>query len=205
MIAIVATVPVHLATNAVVMTMDPQMEDPSIGAAFALLGAAAMTIGANLIAIILFLVWVHRAATNLRALGQRGLEFTPGWCVGWWFVPFANLVKPLHAMKEIWRASDPDTVGSTDDWSWRAAPVASTMGAWWGAWIVSGILDRVAGKIDDPSTAGAIGIVGALVSGLAALFLVPIMRQLSARQEVSWAKLQAAQAVAAQHYGYRAA
>jgi hypothetical protein len=40
---------------------------------------------------------------------------------------------------------------------------------------------------------------------LAALFLVPIMRRLAARQEASWAKLQARQAIAAQYHGYRAA
>ncbi len=215
LVAVIASVPVHLATNVVVMTVAPGAEqldgDPqaALGAAFVLLGAAALTIAVNLVAIILFLMWLHRAATNVRAFGHQGLEFTPGWCVGWWFVPFANLFKPLQVMKEVWRASDPDAVGTGDQhdqgWSWRASTVASTMGLWWGAWVVSGILDRVSGKIEEPALSGSIGIASALVSGLAALLLLPIMRQLAARQDASWAKLQSRYAQAAQYYGYRAA
>jgi len=204
-VAIVFTVPAHLAANVVLMSIEPQADETSLVAAFTLLGIAAATIGINIVAIVLFLTWFHRAATNLRAFGQQGLEYTPGWCIGWWFVPFANLVKPFHAMKEVWRASDPDAVGANDFWAWRTSPLASTMGLWWGAWIVSGILDRVSGKIADSSAAGSLGIVSALISGLAALFLIPIMRQLAARQEASWAKLEARHAVAAQYHGYRAA
>lgn len=204
-IAVIVTVPVHLATNALVMAVDPGAEDASLPAAFALLGAAAITVAVNLAACVIFLMWLHRAATNVRAFGHQGLEFTPGWCVGWWFVPFAHLVKPLRAMQEVWRASDPDALNALDggyDWTWRKSPLAATMGAWWGAWIISGILDRVSGKIDDPATGGAIGITAALVSGIAAVLLVPIMRQLAARQEASWAKLHARHVGAAP---YRAA
>jgi uncharacterized BrkB/YihY/UPF0761 family membrane protein len=36
-------------------------------------------------------IWLHRAVANARSLGVP-TECTPGWAVGWWFVPFANLV-----------------------------------------------------------------------------------------------------------------
>lgn len=205
-IAIVATVPIHLATNGLLMAIGPLPEDEgSLLAAFALLGAGLLTIAANLTAIILFLVWLHRAATNLRALGRQGLEFTPGWCVGWWFVPFAMLFKPFQAVKEVWQASDPDTVGANGAWAWKASPVASALGGWWAAWLVSCILDRISSKIDDTNASAAIGIVAALVSGLAAHLLVPIMRQLAARQEAGWAKLQSREAGMNPYDGHRAA
>src|SRR5262245_61248809 len=54
---------------------------------------------------VLFLRWIHRANWNARALGAQGMEFSPGWSIGWYFVPFANLWKPYQAMREIWRAS----------------------------------------------------------------------------------------------------
>src|SRR5690242_15716882 len=53
---------------------------------------------------VFWVLTIHRAATNVRAFGQGGLEFTPGWAAGWYFVPFANLVKPFQAFREIWRA-----------------------------------------------------------------------------------------------------
>jgi uncharacterized protein DUF4328 len=31
------------------------------------------------------------------------LSFTPGWTVGWWFVPFASLVQPFGAVRELCR------------------------------------------------------------------------------------------------------
>ena len=45
---------------------------------------------------------------NVRALGANDLSISPGWSAGWFFVPFANLVKPFVAVREIWNASDSD-------------------------------------------------------------------------------------------------
>ncbi|HSG66518.1 MAG TPA: DUF4328 domain-containing protein, partial [Gammaproteobacteria bacterium] len=49
---------------------------------------------------ILMLMWIHRANYNARQLGAAGLRFTPGWAVGWYFIPILNLWKPYQAMKE---------------------------------------------------------------------------------------------------------
>src|SRR5262249_29946861 len=57
-----------------------------------LLGTLERTIG--FAAGIALLVWVYRANRNARALGAEGLAYSPGWSVGWFFVPLANLVMP---------------------------------------------------------------------------------------------------------------
>ena len=49
-------------------------------------------------AFVTFLMWLHRGYTNLPALRSDSTEFTPGWAVGWWFIPFAYLVKPFQAV-----------------------------------------------------------------------------------------------------------
>ena len=33
------------------------------------------------------LKWIYRANANVRALGAKDMKFTPGWAVGWYFVP----------------------------------------------------------------------------------------------------------------------
>ncbi len=38
---------------------------------------------------IVSLMWIHRASKNLRPLGAAGQRFSPGWAIGWWFVPGA--------------------------------------------------------------------------------------------------------------------
>lgn len=41
--------------------------------------------------VIVWCVWQFRGQRNLVAAGRGGLRFTPGWAVGWWFIPIANL------------------------------------------------------------------------------------------------------------------
>jgi len=58
---------------------------------------------------VMFLIWLFRIYKNLDVLeSQQNREFTPGWAVGWWFVPFANLVKPFQVMREAWFDSNPE-------------------------------------------------------------------------------------------------
>lgn len=86
-----------------------------------------------IIAGILILMWIYRANYNARRLGADDMEFTPGWSVGWYFIPIANLWKPYQAMKEIWKAS-------ADPQSWKMQSVPSLLPWWWFFWIVSGML-----------------------------------------------------------------
>lgn len=51
---------------------------------------------------ITFLVWVFRSDALARALGSDRMGHTPGWSVGWFFVPFASLIKPYFVLKEIY-------------------------------------------------------------------------------------------------------
>ncbi|MFC7440432.1 DUF4328 domain-containing protein [Laceyella putida] len=54
---------------------------------------------------IVFLMWVYRIHKNLPALGVGHARMSPGWAVGWFFVPFAKLVMPYLGMKDAWYAS----------------------------------------------------------------------------------------------------
>jgi len=73
---------------------------------------------------VIFCVWVYRANYNARQLGAIDMKFSPGWAVGWYFIPIANLWKPYQAMCEIWRASAAPA-------SWRHQPRGSILPLWW--------------------------------------------------------------------------
>jgi hypothetical protein len=79
--------------------------------------------------------WIFRAAWNVRHLGAKRLEYTPGWSVGWYFVPFANLVIPFRAMREIWLASHEPT-------RWRETSVG-TLTLWWTLWLAGNIIGNI--------------------------------------------------------------
>jgi hypothetical protein len=84
---------------------------------------------------ITFLRWIHRTNRNLGALSGQRMRFTPGWSVGWYFIPIANLFKPYQAMKEIWEVSHKYQSASS-----------STLGLWWTLWIISSFVDEFALK-----------------------------------------------------------
>ncbi|MYF07549.1 MAG: DUF4328 domain-containing protein [Rhodospirillaceae bacterium] len=96
---------------------------------------------------VFFLVWVYRAHADVRALGFGELKFTPGWAVGWWFIPFFNLVQPARAMAELYRIAEvrKPSAGRTHI---RIRPVL----AWWLLLLVSSCATRagVAGEPADP-------------------------------------------------------
>jgi hypothetical protein len=164
--------------------------EDDVAAGLAQLAGGLFLLFSALLGAVLFLVWLHRAAVNVRAFGQQGLQFTPGWCVGWWFVPFAGLYRPYQAVSEIFRASDPESVGQ-DAWPWSARQVPGTLGVWWAFWVASNIASNVSGRIDDPSAAATVGLVATVLSVVAAVLLVPLMRRLAANQEEAWSKVQA--------------
>lgn len=92
-------------------------------------------LGLTLVFAIVFFFWIYRVKANTWALGARGLKITPGWSIGWYFVPFMNLVKPCQAMQEAWKAS----MAPGD---WQRQPGSSLVGFWWFFWISSSILGR---------------------------------------------------------------
>ncbi|WP_028777300.1 DUF4328 domain-containing protein [Shimazuella kribbensis] len=59
------------------------------------------------ITVIFFSLWIFRIYQNMSALEASDyLRMTPGWAVGWYFVPIANLFKPYQGMKDVWNACD---------------------------------------------------------------------------------------------------
>lgn len=82
---------------------------------------------------VVFGIWIVRAHRNLPALGARHLEFTPGWALGWFFVPIAYFWKPYQAMRALWQNSRDATRPHTQDTTW-------VMPVWWGLWIISMVL-----------------------------------------------------------------
>jgi hypothetical protein len=86
---------------------------------------------------IMFLTWTYLSNRNARALGATGMHFTPGWAVGWYFIPVAMLWKPYQALKETLKASHPDSIED-----WRDAPPPTILPIWWTLWIVSAFVDQ---------------------------------------------------------------
>lgn len=86
---------------------------------------------------IVFLRWVFISAKNAQSFSDHLMSHSPGWCVGWYFVPIMNLFRPYQAMKEIWQASQ-----ARPNEDWFDAPTPGVVNAWWGLWILCGIVGQ---------------------------------------------------------------
>ena len=130
----------------------------------------------------LALEWICRANANARGLGATGLRYTPGWAAAWFFIPFANLVRPYDALAEIWRAS-----AHPQGWSTQREPLSLRW--WWvlllfavGLGIIAAVsfkFARVAGTVIDATWYTALSDLAGM---LAAGFLVRIIGQVQSMQ-----------------------
>ena len=84
---------------------------------------------------IAFLFWIFHVSRNLRSLGASGQRFSPGWAVGWWFIPFMFFFRPYQVMAEIWRGSAPRASGGAT-FDWKTESVSALLAWWWASWIV---------------------------------------------------------------------
>jgi uncharacterized membrane protein (DUF485 family) len=121
--------------------------------------------------------WIYLTNANAHLLSDD-MSITPGWSVGWFFVPFANLVKPYEGVKETWRASH-HSGGLHEEAESRLLPW------WWGLWLLTNILStlsaRLGGSIDEPVSQGIVylDLATAAFNVPLCLILIRLMRRLS--------------------------
>jgi hypothetical protein len=140
--------------------------------------------------VVVWLVWQHRSQANLPSLGAQGLKYTPGWAVGWWFIPFANFAMPYLTVRELRLASDPQA-GALD---WKARRAPALVAVWWAACLASIVLASLgsgASFSDNPSIGQLIvqdrwGIASNLILLAAAILAVMLVRAINALQAAKW-------------------
>jgi Domain of unknown function (DUF4328) len=135
----------------------------SLTLAYAIMGLGIATVTINIVVIVVFAMWIYRAAANICDAEVAGFEYTPSWAVGWYFVPFANFFKPFTAMRQIWNASR-GASGNLDDGN-------STLTLWWIFWLISNIANnisfRMSLRVEDPALLEIsvyLGLIGSVAS-----------------------------------------
>src|SRR2546430_678851 len=88
---------------------------------------------------VLWLVWLYRAYTNLVFVGSKRVRFSPTWAVGYWFIPFVNVVRAYQVMKDLWLRSD--SRNDRDGYDDLPAPVL--LRGWWGMSLAWAVLEPV--------------------------------------------------------------
>ena len=129
---------------------------------------------------VMILIWIYRANYNARQIGAAEMVFTPGWSIGWYFIPIAHLWKPYQAMKEIWKAS-------SNPQSWHSQPTPALLPWWWFLWIISNHLGWMWLKVDEPISVNLVD-QGFFACGIALSFiLISIVKKIY-KMQMSHAK-----------------
>ncbi|GIF75527.1 DUF4328 domain-containing protein [Asanoa siamensis] len=147
--------------------------------------AASLAVNAvQLLALAATIVWLWRARKNVDAFPYTEVTLGPGWAIGGWFVPGANLYLPGRMVHNVTRES------VTAPWARRVAVF------WWLTLVGSTALDRIAfvvtlnpfideriEKSDAYLLATRIEGAAAVLGLLAAAAFVPVVLRVCAAQE----------------------
>jgi hypothetical protein len=137
-----------------------------------------------LLAGLAWVLWQYRAQSNLQALGTQGLRFTPGWVVGWWLIPFANLAMPPQTMSELWKGSEPKS-GAVD---WKTVKLTPLLPLWWAAWLGRIVLSVIGagvgenGNIDSLIARSGWYVAADFVLAVAGVLAIALVRGIERRQ-----------------------
>jgi len=142
--------------------------------------------------VVLFLVWLYRARSNIEHLdpyqwaGHRRLS--KGWAIGAWFVPIGFLWLPLQVVLDVWWGTrEPPQ----DPRERRRTPKLIT--AWWTCWLlawftgvrlVSSVTEHDGGRSEFHSVTFFLGntSLSALFTAAAAVLLMTLVRRISKEQ-----------------------
>jgi hypothetical protein len=161
---------------------------------------AAAGLGLQVVAMIgtavVFIWWTRRATCNVHAFNVANPEFTPGWAVGWWFIPFANLVQPLRVINQAWRASDPEAVSSPDRTAWKRVGVTPLVLVWWLMWIIANAVSSSASRVYDDTerlrtleNSATVVLVAEFGVLAAAVLAILVVSQVTARHDAAAQRL----------------
>ncbi len=89
----------------------------------------------GIVAVVFVCMWFYRAGQNVHFAGVKYLSYTPGWYVGWFFIPLVQVVMPFITTIELWRATS--SIDERDDTAaWKTAKVSPLVILWYVSFIL---------------------------------------------------------------------
>lgn len=147
-------------------------------AVFALSGIVGILVWVS--TVIAWLAWSSRTVDNEDALGIGPSKFTPRWSMGWWFVPFANLVMPYRVHRDMY-----------DRYHGVVAAGGGFVLLWWIVYLADNILGNVAGRVwlaaetfDELQTGLTVYAISDLLTAVSGSLAIMLVRRIQARADL---------------------
>jgi hypothetical protein len=123
--------------------------------------------GLGILTGIIFLKRIYRSYKNIQGFGAQGLRFSPGWAVGYYFIPILSLIRPVQVMSEIWRASD-------DPRDWPKRPGSWLIASWWTLFLVYTGITQVSLELAIQASTSDQWTLAAVLAILGDFFSIPL-------------------------------
>lgn len=153
---------------------------------------------------VVFIIWFHRVRLNAEPLGSGWPQrFSPGWAIGSWFIPLANLWIPMRIAVDVWNASDPGARHGGPSPAWPGGggprgPAGGVGGAglvlcWWLAWVGGYLLSGLTRAMDTTTEVTdyggmqavyAVEMAGLVVGVAAGVLAILVVRRITTMQGV---------------------
>ena len=171
---------VLLVAASVVIDVVPNPNDNLAVSALSLI-AFVVWLGTLVAAIVFFCMWLHRVVRNMPSLGAPDPRWSPARAVVYCFIPFIWFVHPLWSVLDAWRGADTSRRW-VDKATRRTMRAPQLLIAWWVAWLAGNYLSNIGSRFN-----GSVGLVFDVIGGAAqiaaAVLVVMVIRQLTARQD----------------------
>ena len=126
--------------------------------------------------------WINRVNKNAWVVDRGDMTITPGWNVGYFFVPFANLLLPFRGLRETLQVS-------TDPYDAPIIGVPILTRLWWACWLIGGALNNIslrmalkAETLDDFRQASWFNVYLSLFELIGAWLFIWVIRDITRRQ-----------------------
>jgi hypothetical protein len=139
----------------------------------------------GLAVLVVLIVFLFKAAKNTQLWDRSKARWSPGWTIGGWFVPLANLVIPALVVSDVWRRTP------QRDFEGREQSVpGSSIGWWWASYVIAALLLRAGAVVAGPnptvsqlSNGDLVRVAAMVCYAISSLLLITVVRSLSQRQE----------------------
>lgn len=127
-----------------------------------------------LLTIVVFSMWTNRIVKNTWAFNSERMSISPGWAVGWYFVPVASLWKPIEAIRQV-----RDT--------FFGYKKGLNLTAWWAFWLITNFAGRISMKmpadtIEQIEASTLFDLVTSPLDIMSAVFALLMVKKLTNRQ-----------------------
>ncbi|MGE5624613.1 MAG: DUF4328 domain-containing protein [Bacillota bacterium] len=128
-------------------------------------GMALIELVMNLAVAVLFLRLLYKAVQKAQGFATPFTYVSPGWAVGYWFIPLMNLYRPFEVVKALFKACAEQAGG-------KPTAGEQLLGAWWAMFLLSNIVGFMVARMDtDMNSAAGITVYAEYTLGCNLLFI----------------------------------